>query len=49
MSNEFFLRIVLPIILIAVFLVVGIFVLNSVESIQMMETSKQAGPTILNP
>ena len=45
---DFFLRIILPIILLAVFAVVAIYVLNSVESIHMMEETKQAGPTILN-
>lgn len=45
---EFFLRIILPIVLLAVFAIVAIFVLNSVESIEMMRETKQAGPTILN-
>ena len=43
-----FLRIILPIILIAVFVIVAVFVLNTIESIEMMETTKRAGPTILN-
>ncbi len=45
---EFFLRIILPIVLLAVFAIVAIFVLNSVESIEMMRETKRAGPTILN-
>lgn len=48
MTMGFFLRIMLPIILLAVFAVVAIYILNSVESIEMMKTTKSAGPTILN-
>ncbi len=44
----FFLRIILPILLIGVFAIIAIFVLNSIEAMEMMETTKRAGPTILN-
>jgi hypothetical protein len=43
-----FLRYVLPLILVAVFAVVALFVLNSFEVMHLMETEKRAGPTLLN-
>lgn len=43
-----FLRIVLPIILIAVLGVIVVFVLNAFEATHLMETEKRAGPTLLN-
>jgi hypothetical protein len=43
-----FLRIVLPIILVAVFSVTVVFVLNAFEATHLMATEKRAGPTLLN-
>jgi hypothetical protein len=43
-----FLRYVLPLILVAVFAVVALFVLNAFEVTHLMETEKRAGPTLLN-
>ncbi len=43
-----FLRIFLPLILLAVFVVIALFVINSLESMELMETTKRAGPTLLN-
>ena len=43
-----FLRVVLPLILVAVFAVIGLFVLNAFEVTHLMETEKRAGPTLLN-
>ena len=44
-----FLRIGLPLILIAVLAIVALFVYNSFEVTELMKTEKRAGPTILNP
>ena len=44
-----FLRVALPLILLAVFLVIALFVLNTVETIEFMENTQRTGPTILNP
>lgn len=43
-----FLRFVLPVILVAVFAVIALFVLNAFESTELMRTEKRAGPTMLN-
>ena len=43
-----FLRVVLPLILVAVFAVIAVFVLNAFEVTHLMETEKRAGPTMLN-
>jgi hypothetical protein len=43
-----FLRFGLPLILVAVFAVVYLFVLNAFEATYLMETEKRAGPTLLN-
>lgn len=43
-----FLRFVLPVILVAVFAVVALFVLNAFEATELMRTEKRAAPTILN-
>ena len=43
-----FLRYVLPLILVAVFAVVALFVLNAFEVTHLMETEKRAGPSLLN-
>ena len=43
-----FLRIGLPLILVAILLVVALFVMNAFEATALMETEKRAGPTILN-
>jgi len=43
-----FLRFVLPVLLVAVFAVIALFVLNAFESTEMMRTEKRAGPTLLN-
>jgi hypothetical protein len=43
-----FLRYILPLILVAVFAVVALFVLNAFEVTHLMETEKRAGPTLLN-
>lgn len=43
-----FLRIGLPLILLAILVIVALFVLNAFEVTALMETEKRAGPTILN-
>jgi hypothetical protein len=43
-----FLRFVLPIVLIAVFAVIVVFMLNAFEATHLMATEKRAGPTLLN-
>ncbi len=43
-----FLRFVLPVLLVAVFAVIALFVLNALESTELMRTEKRAGPTLLN-
>jgi hypothetical protein len=43
-----FLRYILPLILVAVFAVVALFVLNAFEVTHLMETEKRAGPSLLN-
>lgn len=43
-----FLRYVLPLILVAVFAVVALFVINAFEATGLMESEKRAGPTLLN-
>ena len=43
-----FLRYILPLILVAVFAVVALFVVNAFEVMHLMETEKRAGPTLLN-
>ena len=43
-----FLRYILPLILVAVFAVVALFVLNAFEVTHLMETEKRTGPTLLN-
>ncbi len=43
-----FLRFVLPVLLVAVFAVIALFVLNAFESTELMRTEKRAGPTLLN-
>jgi hypothetical protein len=43
-----FLRYFLPLILVAVFAVVALFVLNAFEVTHLMETEKRAGPSLLN-
>lgn len=47
MKNKF-LRVVLPIILVAVFAVIVVFVINALEATHLMQTEKRAGPTLLN-
>lgn len=43
-----FLRIGLPLILLAVFVIIALFVFNSFEATELMETERRAGPTLLN-
>ena len=43
-----FLRIGLPLVLAAVFVVIALFVLNAFEATDLMETERRAGPTLLN-
>jgi hypothetical protein len=43
-----FLRFGLPLILVAVFVVIAVFVINAFEATERMETEKRAGPTLLN-
>lgn len=43
-----FVRIVLPIILAAVFAVVTLFVMNAFQATELMRTEKRGGPTLLN-
>jgi hypothetical protein len=43
-----FLRYILPLILVVVFVVVALFVKNAFEVTYLMETEKRAGPTLLN-
>jgi hypothetical protein len=43
-----YLRIVVPIVLIAVFAVIVVFVFNAFEATHLMATEKRAGPTLLN-
>jgi hypothetical protein len=43
-----FLRFGLPLILVAIFVIVALFVLNAFEATELMETEKRAGPTLLN-
>ncbi len=42
-----FVRFGLPLILVAVFVVVALFVFNAFEATDMMEEHRRAGPTIL--
>ena len=48
MNMDRFLRFGLPLILVVVFAIVGLFVLNAFEATELMETEKRAGPTLLN-
>lgn len=43
-----FLRFGLPLILVAIFIIIALFVLNAFEATELMETEKRAGPTLLN-
>lgn len=43
-----FLRFGLPLILIAIFIVIAVYVLNALEVTSLMETEKRAEPTLLN-
>ena len=43
-----FLRFGLPLILIAIFIVIGMFVLNAFQVTDLMETERRAGPSLLN-
>jgi len=43
-----FLRFGLPLILLAIFIIIAVFVLNAFETTALMETEKRAGPTLLN-
>lgn len=43
-----FLRFGLPLILVAIFIIIAMFVLNAFEATELMETEKRAGPTLLN-
>ena len=43
-----FLRFGLPLILAAIFVIIGMFVLNAFEATDLMETERRAGPTLLN-
>ena len=43
-----FLRVGLPLVLAAVFVVIALFVLNAFEATDLMETERRAGPTLLN-
>ena len=48
MSMDRFLRVGLPLVLVAVFAVIALFVLNAFEATALMETVQRAGPTLLN-
>lgn len=43
-----FVRVVLPVVLVAVFAVVALFVLNAFEVTHLMRTEQRAGPTLLS-
>jgi len=43
-----FLRFGLPLILVAIFIIIAVFVLNAFEATELMETERRAGPTLLN-
>jgi hypothetical protein len=43
-----FLRFGLPLILLLVFIVIGVFVRNAFEATELMQTEKRTGPTLLN-
>lgn len=43
-----FLRFGLPLLLLAVFVVIALFVLNAFEATALMEAERRAGPTLLN-
>ena len=43
-----FLRVGLPLVLVAVFAVIALFVLNAFEATDLMEAERRAGPTLLN-
>ena len=43
-----FLRFGLPLLLLAVFVVIALFVLNAFEATGLMEIERRAGPTLLN-
>lgn len=43
-----FLRFGLPLILVAIFVIITVFVLNAFEATDLMETERRAGPTLLN-
>ena len=43
-----FLRFGLPLILLAIFIIIAVFVMNAFEATELMETEKRAGPTLLN-
>lgn len=43
-----FLRIGLPLILLVIFVVIGIYVMNAIEVTELMETENRGAPTLLN-
>ena len=43
-----FLRVGLPLVLAAVFVVIALFVLNAFEATDLMELERRAGPTLLS-
>ena len=43
-----FLRFGLPLILVAIFIIIAVFVRNAFEATELMETERRAGPTLLN-
>lgn len=43
-----FLRIWLPLILLAMFVVIAIYVFNAIEVTELMETEKRAAPSLLS-
>ncbi len=43
-----FLRFGLPLILLVLFAIIGVFVINAFEATELMETEKRAAPTLLN-